>query len=121
MNEQGGTLTALASSELYDPATGKFSVSGSMTTARADHSATLLPDGNVLMAGGIQTFGQADPTELSSAELYDPLTGSYRSTGSMTTGRAGHTATPLATGGVLIAGDGPGPGFSVLDSAEIYR
>jgi hypothetical protein len=61
----------VSSAEIFDPNTGKFTDAGSMTTARASHTATLLLDGRVLMAGGIDmTTTTAD--ELDSAELYQP-------------------------------------------------
>lgn len=61
--------------ELYDPATGTFSVTGSLNTPRAGHTATLLENGQVLIAGGLAYEPQ--PTELSSAELFDPSTGTF--------------------------------------------
>ena len=86
---------------------------GSLVTARTRHTATLLPNGKVLVAGG--NNGPA----LSSAELYDPATGTWTATGSLGTARDRHTATLLPNGKVLVAG-----GFNELDgflsSAELY-
>jgi hypothetical protein len=97
------------SAQLYDPATGKFSATGSMLQARTDASATRLQDGRVLIAGGdngsiIAMGGQADVTYFATAELYDPATGQFSETGSMVEGLAGQSGTLLADGNVLITG-----------------
>jgi hypothetical protein len=97
-----GRVLVLGSSptpELYDPGTGKFSPTGSMSTNRLSESATRLLDGRILIVGGDHG---TDP--LATAELYDPATGTFSRTGSMAIGRQGHTATLLADGRVLIAG-----------------
>src|SRR4051812_42627764 len=76
---------------------GKWTPTGSMETARWKHTATLLNNGKVLVAGGRDVSGNFTAT----AELYDPATGSWTSTGSMATPRGWFTATLLADGRVL--------------------
>ena len=110
----------LASAELYDPATGTFSPTGPMASARESHTETLLTDGRVLIAGGVK--GGLWTDLLASAELYDPSIGTFKPTGSMTTARSKDaeempTATLLSDGRVLIAG---GKSDRGLASAELY-
>lgn len=93
---------------------GTFNFTGTMTTARAAHTATLLSSGKVLIAGGSQRSGLA---ALASTELYDPSTQSFTAAADMTVARAGHTATLLQDGRVFIAG---GYQLSALASAELY-
>ncbi|MDQ6740650.1 MAG: hypothetical protein M3021_09895 [Actinomycetota bacterium] len=114
-------VTLLASAELYDPATGEWTTTGSLATARANPTATLLASGKVLLGGGYTVPGEPDET-LASAELYDPATGSWTATGSLATARYGHTATLLPNGTVLVAGGYHGGIFTpgVLASAELY-
>jgi len=121
----GGGLTGpgkfgpvLASVELYDPASGTWTETGSPATARYSHTATLLDNGKVLFAGGI-TYSPSAFSSLASAELYDPQSGSWAPTGSLGSKRAYHTATLLSTGNVLVAGGEDGNGRS-LASAELY-
>jgi hypothetical protein len=81
---------------------GAFAPAGYLTTERTFHTAILLTNGKVLVAGGWATL--AGLPVWASAELYDPSTGAFSATGSMTTPRTGHTATLLPDGKVLIAG-----------------
>lgn len=121
-----------AATLVWAQAPGTFTATGNMAVARFGHTATLLADGKVLIAGGGDAAGnflgqEAAGYFLATAELYDPVAGTFTSTGNMTTARSSHTATLLADGRVLIAG-----GFSVpqtacppacynpSDSAEIY-
>lgn len=110
----------LASAELYNPATGKWTVTGSMATARSGHTATLLPNGEVLVAGGSFSVSIAGIVSYTAtAELYNPSTGQWTATGSMTTPRSAYGATLLQNGQVLVAGGINTNG--TLASAELYN
>lgn len=108
---------ALSSAEVYDPATGAFTPTGSMGVPRSGHTATLLPTGAVLITGGCASYDTYDGaclSTLSSAEVYDPATGAFMSTGPMGVARSGHTATLLPNGTVLVAGG------DCCGTAELY-
>jgi hypothetical protein len=114
-----GHVTA-DSAELYDQATGTWSNTGNLNAARSGHTATLLPNGKVLVAGGIDCFVkfQADHCSwVNSTELYDPATGTWSSTGNLNAAREYHTATLLPNGKVLVTGGYDG---RFLNSAELY-
>jgi len=105
--------------QTYEPAVGKFSVTGSMNETRAGNSATLLSDETVFVTGGWDY--RVVPTN--GAELYHPDSGTFTVAGSMITSRMGHSATLLPDGTVLIAGGLSvfNPPTAALDSAEIYH
>ena len=124
----GEDLGRLASAELYNPAAHTFNPTGSMTFRRVWHSLTLLPTGMVLAAGG-ETDACAGNScffagSVASAELYDPSTKTFLSTGSMSAARETHTATLLGDGSVLLAGGVSYGGIGIfggaLSSAELY-
>jgi galactose oxidase-like protein/dockerin type I repeat protein len=101
----------LRGAELYNPVAGTWTATGSLGTARFDHTATLLSSGKVLVAAGTDSDFRA----LRSAELYDPASGTWTATGSLGVARGRQTATLLPNGKVLVAG-----GANGLSSAELY-
>ena len=118
----GGTATepsddrALASAELYDPASGTWKPTGALSLGRENPEIALLRDGRVLIAGGATgKFGHY--TSVANAEVYDPKTQRWSPTGPMTQGRSQFTLTMLPDGHVLAAG---GVSASALSSSEIY-
>lgn len=105
---------------------GVWTPTGSLAAARAFHTATLLGNGEVLVAGGLFADGVVEPSYLASAELYDPAAGTWTATGSLATARSDHTATLLGNGNVLVTGGqllmtiGPSTAAVPLGSAELF-
>ncbi len=100
-----------------------WSSAGRLADARVGHTATLLADGRVLVAGGLDIDGAAaegvEVKAFTSSEVFDPATKEWTVTGSMTLGRAFHTATLLRDGTVLVAGGGEA-NETAATSAELY-
>ena len=117
--------------ELYDPNTGTFSITGGLISGREGHTATLLSDGTVLIAGGhgFVPVPGGGYDNLASTEIYDPVSGTFRPSGSMATGRESPLATLLTSGRVLVTGGaeyypccaGNRPAvYAILSTAELY-
>jgi hypothetical protein len=106
-----------ASAELYDPNTGGFTRTGSLSIGRAYHAAALLKDGRVLIAGGIGADGQP----VAAAEIYDPASGKFSATAKLLEPRYDFTATALPNGKVLLAGGNTNTQTTTnLDTAELF-
>ena len=111
------TDTALASAEIFDPATRQWKPTGSMLAARCGLTLSRLADGRVLAVGG---YTSGPNPASASAEIYDPATGAWSATASLAEGRRYHSATVLLDGRVLVSG-GRGPGIdSFVSSSEAY-
>jgi hypothetical protein len=111
-----GTTRATSSAEIFDPGTGRWTPVAAMKVPRWVHSATLLSDGRVLVAGGLSTT----ETPVASSEVYDPKTNTWKLTAPMHARRGQFPAVLLTTGEVLVVG-GFGKDGSPIDSSEIYN
>jgi N-acetylneuraminic acid mutarotase len=109
---------SISNAELYNPSSGKFTATGRMTATREEQTAVLLANGKVLVSGG-NRITSTTQTPLASAEVYDPTTGTWTATGTMSTARSGHTSTVLTNGQVLNAGGSDA--VNELSSAELYN
>ena len=107
---------AQVSAELYDPDTGEWTATGDMLQGRLNHTLTLLPDGTVLVAGGASSVIDPPLSALATAERYDPTTGQWTATETMSEARSAHRAVMLPDGTVLVAGGGS----ESPTSAELY-
>ena len=106
---------AVETAEIFTEATRSFSATGSMAVARGRHAAAPLPDGRVLITGGLVPAGVGPATiEDKTAEVFDPATGTFSPTGDMSVTRSNHSAIALNDGRVLVLG---GNG---RNSAEVY-
>lgn len=116
----GPGWTFLSSAELYDPATGRFSPTGSLTVARESHVAIRLQDGRVLIAGGHNGV-RRNLTLLASAETYEPATGVFSAANDMRVRRHKHDGVLLPDGRVLITGGSDErDGRGVYNSSELF-
>jgi hypothetical protein len=108
MRNGGGGGASTSDAEVFDPAVGTFTTAGTMNSQRTDHTATLLANGEVLIAGGWNGHAAdaADdpPWDPLFVELFDTVRGSFQVAGTMSTTRVGHTATRLPNGQVLLLG-----------------
>ena len=123
--DAGSFEAALRSAELYNPATGTWTKTGSMKNGREDFTATLLRSGQVLAAGGFNNCDDDFCSDTNTAELYNPATGTWAQTGSMQGAREQQSATLLNNGDVLVAGGLNEGGFCCsqfeYSSAELYN
>jgi len=108
------------SAELYNPATGIWTLTGTPAMFHEGGSVTLLANGQVLLAGGDDPFNFSPPAFTTTAELYNPATSQWSTTGSMPSARRYQAAILLSNGQILVAG-GEDSSFSSIASAALYN
>ena len=111
---------ALTSSELWNPATGTWTLTGTMVNMHAFHTANLLTNGNVLVEGGISLNLPAGPEVVGGSEFYNPATATWTAVGTLNTARYYATSGLLTGDAVLVAGGDGGGCCSGLSSDELY-
>lgn len=116
---------SLATAEIYDPSTGQIiPAANAMSSARMAHTAVLLDDGRVLVAGGIRggqvVFGVSAPLYAQTADLFDPATNQFTPVAGPAIPRVAHTANRLPDGTVLVIGGAGGTLVATLSSSEIF-
>jgi hypothetical protein len=109
--DSSGNCVSLNSAEIYDPIGSAFSSAGTMTASRYAHTMTLLNNGKVLIAGGESCTSSTTCSALQTAEVYDPVSGTFSATGSLNAARFNAAAVALTSGQVLIAGGFDGTNF----------
>ena len=114
----GTNLDALATTEIYSPATGIWSRAATMSVARGGHTATVLSNGTVVVVGGASGTYSA-PNLHTSAEVFDPAAGTWTATASVSLGRGFHRSVALGNGRLLMTG---GSNFvsSVFATTDVY-
>jgi N-acetylneuraminic acid mutarotase len=112
----GDPFSRLRTAERFDPRTNRFERTGPMGTVRFLHAALRLPDGRVLLLGGVNAGGAA----LATVEIFDPATGLFSPHGRLTTARGGPSATLLPDGRILVTGGAKELGGRRISTAELY-
>ncbi len=116
--EGGAREFAATSALIYDPGADTFTPTGDLAKGRAFHEATLLPDGRVLVTGGLGDDATPAPT---AAEIYDPAAGTFGPAGELSVGRALHGAVALTDGRVLVVGGADTVTLQTgIEATEIY-
>lgn len=118
----GQTIRSAASAELFDPETGSWTATGSMVSARFEHTATRLRDGRVVMAGGLGPVGEGGEVgPLASTEIYDFAASAFVGSTDLSGPRANHAAVLLNDDAVLVTGGAGGDAGDIsLASAEVF-